>query len=258
MTWLCCVCILLHTLTLIFSKVLQLGLLLQHGTALWQLLNAHARTLNTSLLPWSPLQARTRYRFAPAVMLGVLNTWIIIEFKRISRRRLLLSQGMSCEVSAIPSQSYFEGNVNSTVVNPSPTNGQAEKETEQAGSTSPAGTSDPLTDGNPTAATNVTGINTVSYSDGYVVEKEVSKVDSPTLNNNGHVVGGKCPLPEDVSSPVVNGYRPVFAGEEINSCGKSSAPCATRGKEEKEKEAIMLSTINVASEFVCICFIYFS
>lgn len=183
-------------------------------------------------------------------MLGVLNTWIIIEFKRISRRRLLLSQGMSCEVSAIPSQSYFEGNVNSTVVNPSPTNGQAEKETEQAGPTSPAGASEPLTDGNPTAATNVTGTHAVSYSDGYVVEKEVSKVDSPTLNNNGHVVGGKCPLPEDISSPVVNGYRPVFAGEEINGCRKSSAPCATRGKEEKEKEAIMLSTINVASEFV--------
>lgn len=213
----------------------------------------HTSTLTTSPMPWSSLQERTRYRFAPAVMLGVLNTWIIIEFKRISRRRLLLSQGMSCEVSAIPSQSYFEGNVNSTVVNPSPTNGQAEKETEQAGPTTPPGSGDPPANKNPTAATNVTSTHTAtSFNDGFVVEKEVTKMDSPTLNNNGHVVGGKCPLPEGVSSPVVNGYRPVFAGEEINGCKKSSVPCATRSAEEKEKEAIMLSTINVASEFVLV------
>lgn len=181
-------------------------------------------------------------------MLGVLNTWIIIEFKRISRRRLLLSQGMSCEVSAIPSQSYFEGNVNSTVVNPSPTNGQAEKGTEHAGLTSPAASSNPATDDNPTAANSVTATHNVTpYSDGFVVEKEVTNMDSPTLNNNGHVFEGKCPLPEDVSSPLANGYRPVFT-EEINGDRNFSAPNVTRGKDEKEKEAIMLSTINVASK----------
>ncbi|XP_064098581.1 probable G-protein coupled receptor AH9.1 [Macrobrachium nipponense] len=60
-------------------------------------------------------------RFAPAVMLAVLNTYIIIEFKKISRRRRLLSQNMSCEVSAIPSQSYGELNApNTVIVNSSP------------------------------------------------------------------------------------------------------------------------------------------
>ncbi|XP_069948054.1 dopamine D2-like receptor [Cherax quadricarinatus] len=65
-------------------------------------------------------------RFAPAILLAVLNTWIIIEFKRISRRRQLLSRGFNCEVSAVPSQSYFEGNPVSTVVNHSPVIGQGE------------------------------------------------------------------------------------------------------------------------------------
>ncbi|XP_068230615.1 probable G-protein coupled receptor AH9.1 [Palaemon carinicauda] len=63
-------------------------------------------------------------RFAPAVMLAVLNTYIIIEFKKISRRRRLLSQNLSCEVSAIPSQSYGELHAQNTVITSSspPTN----------------------------------------------------------------------------------------------------------------------------------------
>ena len=40
---------------------------------------------------------------APAILLAVLNTWIIVEFKRISRRRKLLAHGIQCtEVSGFP------------------------------------------------------------------------------------------------------------------------------------------------------------
>ncbi|XP_076056261.1 uncharacterized protein LOC143034203 [Oratosquilla oratoria] len=46
-------------------------------------------------------------RFAPAVLLAVLNTWIIIEFKRISRRRQLMTK-TGVEVSNFPSVSYVE------------------------------------------------------------------------------------------------------------------------------------------------------
>ncbi|KAK8399505.1 hypothetical protein O3P69_003530 [Scylla paramamosain] len=180
-------------------------------------------------------------RFAPAVLLGVLNTWIIIEFKRISRRRLLLSRGMSCEVSAIPSQSYFEGNVNSTVVNPSPTNGQVEKNTEQTAPVMIAPSSDSPLDDNPNAVTNVVQpSHTVPYNDSYTLEKEDTMVDPQGLNNNnGHVVSGKC-TPEGASTPVVNGYRPVLTGEDVSSSKNSSI---NRGQEE----TIVLSAINVSA-----------
>ncbi|CAL4067703.1 unnamed protein product, partial [Meganyctiphanes norvegica] len=58
-------------------------------------------------------------RFAPALMLAVLNTWIIIEFKRLSkRRRLMSSQGMANEVSCYPSYSHVDANT-TTVINSS-------------------------------------------------------------------------------------------------------------------------------------------
>lgn len=203
-------------------------------------------TLHKCLTPCSRIH-NTFYkenycRFAPAVLLGVLNTWIIIEFKRISRRRLLLSRGMSCEVSAIPSQSYFEGNVNSTVVNPSPTNGQVEKNTEPAAPALVAPSSDSPLDDNPNAVTNVVSSNhTVPYSDSYTLEKEATIVDPQGLNNNnGHVVSGKC-TPEGATTPIVNGYRPVLTGEDVGSSKNSSI---NRGQEE----TIVLSAINVSGE----------
>lgn len=43
---------------------------------------------------------------APALLLAVLNTWIIIEFKRISQRRKILAKGIQCsEVSGYVSPS---------------------------------------------------------------------------------------------------------------------------------------------------------
>ena len=176
------------------------------------------------------------------MLLGVLNTWIIIEFKRISRRRLLLSRGMSCEVSAIPSQSYFEGNVNSTVVNPSPTNGQVEKNNEQVRPVMVAPSSESPLDDTPATVTNVVPpIHPVSYADSYTLEKEDTIVDPQGLNNNnGHVVSGKC-TPEGASTPVVNGYRPVMTGEDVGSSKNSSI---NRGQEE----TIVLSAMNVSGE----------
>ncbi|KAG0712100.1 putative G-protein coupled receptor AH9.1 [Chionoecetes opilio] len=180
-------------------------------------------------------------RFAPAVLLGVLNTWIIIEFKRISRRRLLLSRGISCEVSAIPSQSYFEGNANSTVVNPSPTSGQVEKDTDPAASTTPAPSSDLPLGGNTTTATNdESPIHRVSYSDGYALEKERTNIDSQGFNNNGHLAGGQC-----VSTTIMNGYSRVLAGEDLVDCKNSMAPSVIR--DQQEEETIVLSTINVSA-----------
>ncbi|KAG7156989.1 G-protein coupled receptor [Homarus americanus] len=133
-------------------------------------------------------------RFAPAVLLAVLNTWIIIEFKRISRRRLLLSQGMSCEVSAIPSHSYFEGNANITVVNHSPTNGQVEPESiaiEPVAINGPCVSKLSNTVNNPATSTSSSDVSPLHQeglilnSNGYVNGMDYKVVDNTSLNGNG-------------------------------------------------------------------------
>lgn len=46
-------------------------------------------------------------RFGPAVLLGLLNIWIIIEFKKISKRRRVLTNKFT-ELSGFPTQSLLE------------------------------------------------------------------------------------------------------------------------------------------------------
>lgn len=177
-------------------------------------------------------------RFAPAVLLAVLNTWIIIEFKRISRRRLLLSQGISCEVSAIPSQSYLEGNANTTVVNHSPTNGQVEPE--------PAATDATLvttTATNPTTATStVTSLSEISPPLG----REERRMENTVLSSNGHVHRTDHKA-VDNSHVTGNGYRVDTAGGDIASTRNSSGKSITRSR--GEKETIGLSMINVSGDY---------
>ncbi|XP_069195649.1 alpha-2B adrenergic receptor-like [Procambarus clarkii] len=202
-------------------------------------------------------------RFAPAILLAVLNTWIIVEFKRISRRRLLLSRGMSCEVSAIPSQSYFEGNANTTVVNHSPSNGRVESEpaaacpnTANDTSIGPHASINIPIVSNPTAATSVlttspttnpsavtTPTNTVtSYSEISPLSQE-SKIETCLINSNEHA-GHTDYKAVDATSHHGNGYKSVLADGDIASTRNSSSKSTTQSREGKE--TIGLSMINVS------------
>ncbi|XP_042203076.1 alpha-2B adrenergic receptor-like [Homarus americanus] len=173
-------------------------------------------------------------RFAPAVLLAVLNTWIIIEFKRISRRRLLLSQGMSCEVSAIPSHSYFEGNANITVVNHSPTNGQVEPESiaiEPVAINGPCVSKLSNTVNNPATSTSSSDVSPL-HQEGLI------------LNSNGYVNGMDYKVVDNTSLNG-NGCKPLSADGDMASTRNSSAKSTIRSK--GEKETIGLSMINVSA-----------
>ncbi|XP_037799648.1 probable G-protein coupled receptor AH9.1 [Penaeus monodon] len=177
-------------------------------------------------------------RFAPAVLLAVLNTWIIIEFKRISRRRRLLSQGMSCEVSAIPSQSFYEANnaPATSVVNASPTRGAKE-------SSSPP----PLSVG-----PSVPPLTAVAVPPSSVLSPPPSSSVPPAEGhkeaNQGIASSASPSILNGRTSSASNGYaegggRISFTADTRNSSGKSFG--RQNGKED-DKEKIGLSMINVS------------
>ncbi|XP_063600000.1 probable G-protein coupled receptor AH9.1 [Penaeus indicus] len=180
-------------------------------------------------------------RFAPAVLLAVLNTWIIIEFKRISRRRRLLSQGMSCEVSAIPSQSYYEANnaPATSVVNASPTRGAKESSSPPPFSGGPS--VPPLT---PVAVPPSSVLSPPPPPSSSVPPAEGGKEANQGIASSASpsILNGR------TSSSASNGYaegggRISFTTDTRNSSGKSFG--RQNGKEE-DKEKIGLSMINVS------------
>ncbi|XP_071515492.1 uncharacterized protein [Panulirus ornatus] len=188
-------------------------------------------------------------RFAPAILLALLNTWIIIEFKRISRRRLLLSQGISCDVSAIPSQSYLEGNANTTMVNHSPSNGRVECEPPATDATAATTTAtSPTTTTNSTNATDPTTATSPTNATGTVTYFcEMSPPvnhESTIISNNGHVNRTDY-VAADHPQITGNGYKPEPTEGDISSTRNSS--CKSTARSRGDKETIGLSMINVSA-----------
>lgn len=205
------------------------------GQALKYVIEENAKVVSTQWFMVYEYLLEICVRFAPAVLLAVLNTWIIIEFKRISRRRRLLSQGLSCEVSAIPSQSFYEANnaPATSVVNASPTRGAKESSSPPPLSVGPSvppltAVAVPPSSALPPPSPAPPAAGDKEANQGNASSASPSILNGKTSASNGYAEGGG---------------RISFTADTRNSSGKSFG--RQNGKED-EKEKIGLSMINVS------------